>query len=347
MSFIPLKPLLLFGKQYTKANPSRVGGVIVLFEVLKSDLDKMEVEYDVIDLNWRNYQTLVHAYFTIVKNLVFSGRRYRHLSMHGTANEFFFLAPILVFFGKSIFNRTVSLRKFGGNFDKLFKAGSMVKKWLSIYALKKSDLVFFETRYLVEFFKKNNQATFWFPNVRGESSYRANKNFTRKFVFVGQVKESKGINELLTVFSTLENGATLDIYGPIHSEYNEEDFKKTNIKYKGVINAQDVPEVLSKYNVLVLPTYHQGEGYPGIIIEAYSVGIPVIATNLRGIQEIVSENSGVLIEPKSSNQLLDAIKQFNHSNYELLSVGARQHFNNFETTDKTRGFVEKIREIVS
>lgn len=346
MSFSQLKPLLLFGKQYTTANPSRVGGVIVLFEVLKSDFDKMGVEYEVVDLNWRNYQTPIHAYFTILKKLIFSGRRYKHLSLHGTANEFFFLAPILVFFGKSIFNRTVSLRKFAGNFDNLFEVAGVVKKWLSIYALKKSDVVFFETHYLVKFFKKYNGATFWFPNVRRESFYCANECFSRKFVFIGQVRGTKGINELLTVFPKLKDGTILDIYGPIYREYDEKNFNKSNIKYKGLINAPDVPEILSRYNVLVLPTYHKGEGYPGIIIEAYSVGIPVIATNLRGIQEIVSESSGVLIEPKSPDQLLAAIKKFNHSNYKLLSIGARQQFDNFETKCNTREFLKKIREIV-
>lgn len=51
------------------------------------------------------------------------------------------------------------------------------------------------------------------------------------------------------------------------------------------------------------------EGYPGIIIEAYSVGVPAIATNVGGIPEILEEGeTGFIIEPMQVSALEKTIK---------------------------------------
>ncbi len=73
------------------------------------------------------------------------------------------------------------------------------------------------------------------------------------------------------------------------------------------------------------------------------MGVPVIATNLRGIREIVSENSGVLVEAQSVDQLLDAVKKIDEYGYHELCQGARKKFSEFETINRTKFFLKKIR----
>ena len=80
---------------------------------------------------------------------------------------------------------------------------------------------------------------------------------------------------------------------------------------------------------MILPSFR--EGYPGIIIEAFSVGVPVIATNIGGIPEIVENGvNGILIEPKNVEDLTRAIKSINQSNYQPMAENAFDSFKNFD-----------------
>lgn len=334
----------LLGKQYTKLEPGKIGGVITLFESLKKELNDLGVTYKVGDLNWRNYKTPLHAVFQIMFSILGGFNGCKHVSLHGTANEFFYLAPIIVFFGKRVFGKRVSLRKFAGNFDELYGSAGVLRQWLARYAMKNADAVFFETKYLTKKFKSNNKSTFWFPNVRSRSEYQADFSFKHRFVFIGQVKRTKGIDEILKVFADLSDDYSIDIYGPLSPEYSLKDFLLPNISYKGVIAPHDASQVLSAYDVLVLPTFHPGEGYPGVILEAFNVGLPVISTNMRGIKEIVSEGVGVLIEGGCADQLLSAVYHFDNGNYEQYHTASVAAFSPFDARVQTKRFISLLTE---
>jgi glycosyltransferase involved in cell wall biosynthesis len=68
----------------------------------------------------------------------------------------------------------------------------------------------------------------------------------------------------------------------------------------------DIPEIMRASNFLVCPSLQ--EGLAGVIREAMAVGLPVIATRVGGNPEIVKDNeTGILIEPKNSNAIANAI----------------------------------------
>ena len=67
---------------------------------------------------------------------------------------------------------------------------------------------------------------------------------------------------------------------------------------------------------MILPTYHVGEGYPGIIIEAFSIGMPVISTYWNSIPELISHNkNGLLVPIKDLDSLVNSISFYNQKNY--------------------------------
>jgi glycosyltransferase involved in cell wall biosynthesis len=338
------KKILLLGRQITENDPDRIGGVIALFELLKNDLSSLGVDYDVHDMNRHNYKSSIHFFFSITMRIFSGFKNKSHISLHGTANDFFYLAPLVVFFGKFVFKSHVSLRKFAGNFDELYDNAGFIKKWLARYAMKNADAVFFETKYLKEIFRPFNKKTFWFPNVRAGSSYQTDLMFKKRFVFIGQVKKTKGINEILAVFPGLPREYSIDIYGPLSAEYRKDDFLLPNVTYKGPIAPDDAPKILSGYDVLVLPTYHPGEGYPGVIIEAFSVGVPVISTNMRGIREIVNEDVGVLIDGGSADQLLTAVCYFNSNNYDQYHAASMKSFSLFDAEIQAKEFISLLDE---
>ena len=269
-------------------------------------------------------------------------RRVRHISIHGTSRDFLVLAPIVVFVARA-FKKDVSLRKYAGNFYDIFSSSGAIKKSLYGYALRNCNALFFETKYLVGKFKKINEATYWRPNVRKKSLFRKNPLFEKRFVFISQVKRSKGVLDFIDAASEFGTAYKFDIYGPIlESGIGERIQEGKNVNYKGILNPKEVTRTLVKYDVLVLPTYHDGEGYPGIIIEAFSCGVPVIASRWNSIPEIVKDGeNGFLIKPRNIKSLKTAIMRFSPSSYKALSKGALNDFNHFESEKVNQDFIEK------
>jgi len=140
----------------------------------------------------------------------------------------------------------------------------------------------------------------------------------------------------------LDETYIIDIYGPLlYDNFVEEDFKFRRISYKGVLKPNQVLKKLNEYDIVILPSYK--EGYPGIIIEAYSLGIPVIATSLESIKEIVDiEKTGLLVEPKSVDDLVHAIQFFNNENYVYMSQMAYKKFDDFESNIVTQKFITSL-----
>jgi glycosyltransferase involved in cell wall biosynthesis len=194
----------------------------------------------------------------------------------------------------------------------------------------------------MEFYSPSNANTKQLTTSRKRPKGRLHKDsaiFEKRFVYLGFVNEQKGIDHLLEAADILGDEYTLHIYGPLKdSKYNNIDSKF----YKGVLHQSEVLATLSKYDVLLLPTYYEGEGYPGAIIEAYSIGLPVIATSWKAIPEIVRDGkTGILIEPRSTEALVDAMKMITKANYTNFSSNAFKYFS--DTFDEEI-VLEKVRQ---
>ena len=69
----------------------------------------------------------------------------------------------------------------------------------------------------------------------------------------------------------------------------------------------DIPELLSMLDVFLLPSL--SEGLPVSVIEAMASGLPIIASRVGGIPELItSESSGILINPNNLDELVNALK---------------------------------------
>ena len=75
---------------------------------------------------------------------------------------------------------------------------------------------------------------------------------------------------------------------------------------------EDVAKVWADSTIAVLPTTY-GEGVPKALIEAAACGRAVIATDVPGCREIVLPGeSGLLVPPRDSDALLEAIRRLSH-----------------------------------
>lgn len=101
-------------------------------------------------------------------------------------------------------------------------------------------------------------------------------------------------------------------------------------------DVKDVPAFLEAIDIFVLPSIHEGFGIS--LIEAMSMGIPCIASNIAGPAEIISDESlGVLFESQSSVSLAEKI-DYTISHYNLfdnthISAYIESHFSIANMTD--------------
>ena len=324
--------MLIIGPRYNRKDSTHTGGIVVLFEDWIEYCNKKGFGYSVVDTNKANYLNNVIAYFSIILQIVRKSSKDNVIFLNGTLKDYLFIAPIVILIGK-LFRKKIFVRKFAGSFGEYYNKANRVYKMLLRYVVSNACLAFWETKSLTSFGMTLNPASYWFPNVRHKSNFKRDlKNkYSRRFIFLSQVKKEKGIDYLLKAFSLLDTTYHIDIFGPLVDIATNE-IQGSNIVYKGRVSPDNVCKTLSEYDVLILPTFWKNEGYPGIIIEAFSVGLPVIATNIGGIPEILKDKyNGILIPPMDSDALCDAIRYFDESNYVEMARNSLKSFNEFDS----------------
>jgi len=74
----------------------------------------------------------------------------------------------------------------------------------------------------------------------------------------------------------------------------------------GKVPNEKVPEYMAAADIFVLPSL--SEGFPVVIVEAMASGLPIVATNITGLPEIVHDGeNGFLVEPKNPAELAERI----------------------------------------
>ena len=93
-----------------------------------------------------------------------------------------------------------------------------------------------------------------------------------------------------------------------HEYLREAEKKFPDIKFNIISNMPDAARYLKNFDIFVLPSLK--EGLPYVLLEAGLAEIPMIATNVGGIPEIIeNEKTGLLINPANPDEIADAIKK--------------------------------------
>lgn len=121
---------------------------------------------------------------------------------------------------------------------------------------------------------------------------------------------------------------------------------KKNIHLTGFRN--DVPSISGACSTFIMPSVFK-EGFSRAVIEAMAYGTPPIVTNIGGNPELVVNNeSGIIIEPKNSKAIADAIMQLfnNPDSTKTLGTNAKnrigQEFTTAKTVAKTKELFEEL-----
>jgi glycosyltransferase involved in cell wall biosynthesis len=109
----------------------------------------------------------------------------------------------------------------------------------------------------------------------------------------------------------------------------------------GFVSDADLPAFYNAADLFVLPS-QSGEGLPLVSLEAMSCGVPVIATDVGGIREIVPEAYGKFVPPSQPNAMAEAILELSQHNLLPLKEKLRAIVEQKFSWEKN---VEKLAEI--
>ncbi len=121
---------------------------------------------------------------------------------------------------------------------------------------------------------------------------------------------------------------------------------KENIFFKKNISKTKICELYSTSSIAIVSSLYEGFGYP--VIEAMSCEVPLIATDVSSIPELVG-NFAKLIKPKDSKQISDAVIEIlsDYENYKVIAENGRQHIiDKFNWPKITRQYEEVILKTI-
>ena len=114
-----------------------------------------------------------------------------------------------------------------------------------------------------------------------------------------------------------------------------------DVIFKKNISKDEIKKLYSSSSIAIVSSLYEGFGYP--VIEAMSCEVPIIATNVSSIPELVSD-FGTLIEPKNENQLKRSIIKVmqNYDHFKDIAIKGRQHVIETFNWSKITSEYEKI-----
>jgi glycosyltransferase involved in cell wall biosynthesis len=165
-------------------------------------------------------------------------------------------------------------------------------------------------------------------------------------VFVGRLNAAKGVPQLVEALATMrdEAGWSAVLAGDGEVEGTREAVRKLGlagrVSVPGWLSAEEVQSLWQRAGVFVLPSFI--ENLPLSIIEAFSHGVPVVATPVGSVPELVEDNrTGLLVAPGDSAALGEALTRLVRDpqlRESLATQGRQEYATHFELT----GYVDRL-----
>lgn len=146
---------------------------------------------------------------------------------------------------------------------------------------------------------------------------------------VGRLVREKGYPELFEAASLVDDRFVFVCIGPDDPEKDDavpgeliDEARRQGVRFLGM--RADVDRLYAGMDIFVLPSHR--EGFPRAAMEAAAVGLPIIATDIRGCREVVEpERNGVLVPVGQPSTLAAALTRLEDPNLrERMSLEARQ-----------------------
>lgn len=283
------------------------GGVNVSFNLLLDELNRREIPYTCIDMPSGNY--VFRRYLMIVVYLIKILRNVERncvIALFASTNTAIAYTILLDVVAKKT-NSTLIVRVFGGgHFNKLDQKPAFLKK--RVLECYKRHILLLEIKRTVKKAKEELGLinTKWFPTSRLGTLPKQNESFRDseplQILYLSQVRWNKGIDRCISLANYIQKkrlNAKIHVYGELFEEKYLKEIKNISndiIQYHGVANREEVYDIMRESDIFFFPTRYDGEGYPGVIVESITVSLPIFATDMENIRDLIEhEKDGLLV----------------------------------------------------
>lgn len=299
-----------FGEGKNLLNGQTVKTKIVT-EELQNQLGREQVLK--IDTHGR-WKTLLKAPFHTFKAL----KKSRNVIIFPAHNGVRVYAPLLSF-GKRFFKgRKIHYVVIGGWLPQFLTS----RRWLR-KRLQRFDGIYVETNTMKTALEGMGfENVFVMPNckrlqVLQEDALVYATTEPYKLCTFSRVTKQKGIEDAVLAVKAVNETLgrvvyTLDIYGQIddgQAEWFDALQKQfpTYVRYCGCVDADKSVDVLKEYFALLFPTYYDGEGFAGTLIDAYAAGLPVVASDWKYNAELVNGSVGEIYPTHNQSAFIELL----------------------------------------
>ncbi len=212
---------------------------------------------------------------------------------------------------KKLIHRPVHYVVIGGWLADMLTVRPRLRRWVSSL-----DGVYVETLSMANALKRLGLPhVVHLPNFRRQGggrnllspSYGHRKKQPARVCIYSRIVKEKGIEdgmEIIRLANEKMGGQVfeLDLYGKVGAEFESAfvaltERNKGFVHYRGVKNVGEEEQVLPFCFALLFPSYYQGEGMPGTVLDAFAWGTPVIANDWKYIKEMIVHEENGLVYP--------------------------------------------------
>ena len=306
------------------------------FYVITRDTDYCEtIPYEQIQQNaWNGYNENTYIFYLSKENLnfkkikeVYFSKSFDIVLINGIYSWYFSILPLFLFKNKRV-KTIVSPR---GMLNSQAFSVKLKKKKIFLFLAKLLGLydgvIFHATNQTESECIKNelgNKSTVIVaPNLPRLTISRNRKNANKKegilnLVSIARISKEKGTLEalkgILEYSSRNESKIKFDLFGTIYNKEYWQQCEKiiktlpnhVEISYKGSVESNKVPSLLENYDFLLMPS--EGENFGHSILEAFSVGLPVIISDNTPWKNLEEKKVGWDISLNNSQNLQNVLE---------------------------------------
>ncbi|MES2979583.1 MAG: glycosyltransferase family 4 protein [Pseudomonadota bacterium] len=147
-----------------------------------------------------------------------------------------------------------------------------------------------------------------------------------RVLFVGRLDHEKGVDVLVSAMKILGEKAYAIVVGAaVVAGYKSALDHPENVRYMGWLNREKIRPLYATADMLVVPSRYEAFGLSAI--EAMRAGLPVIASRVGGLPEVVVDHvTGEMVEPGKPDQLAAAISRMGKAQCREMGTHARERF---------------------
>ena len=188
--------------------------------------------------------------------------------------------------------------------------------------LKHFDGVYAETESMVKGLSDMGfENVFLMPNFKPfeekVSTIKSDISSPVKLCTFSRVMQEKGIEEAIKGVKLANESGTLGyhltVFGAIEQSFKEKFLQLQKeyadvFSYGGEIAFDESVKTIKIFDALLFPTYYEGEGMAGTLIDAFKAGLPVVATDFKYNKDYVLHGeNGLLIKPADADAVKEAV----------------------------------------